>query len=72
LFFFLFARRDAWLRPGLVAQAAIFGGFVLGRTLGIILGGAPNAFIAALLVGEIVGVVVALVALWRLNTITAA
>lgn len=59
VFFYLFARRDAWLRPGLVAQASVFGGFVLGRTLGIVVGGAPNGFIALLLVGEIVGLIVA-------------
>src|SRR6266487_4874953 len=38
-FFLLFARRKAWLKPGLVAQAGIMGGFVLGRTVGIVLGG---------------------------------
>jgi len=38
-------------------------GFVLCRTLGIIIGGAPNPFIAAFLVGEIVGLAVALVLL---------
>jgi hypothetical protein len=63
-FFLLFARRDAWLRPGLVAQAGIMGGFVLGRTVGIVLGGAPNLFIAALLAGEVFMVAVALAA-WR-------
>jgi hypothetical protein len=45
LFFLLSARRDAWIRPGLVAQASVFGGFVFGRTLGIVIGGAPNGFI---------------------------
>jgi hypothetical protein len=73
-FFLLFARRDAWLRPGLVAQASIFGGFVLGRTLGIVIGGAPNPFIAALLAGEIFGLVVALVLLrqnqWQHSRVT--
>ena len=64
-FFFLFARREAWFRPGLIAQASIFGGFVVGRTVGIALGGAPNPFIGTLFVGEIVGLVVALVLLRR-------
>jgi uncharacterized protein DUF4345 len=63
LFLLLFARREAWLRPGLVAQASIFGGFVLGRALGIMIGGAPNLFISSLLAGEIVGLAVALVLL---------
>ena len=70
-FFLLFARSDAWLRPGLVAQAGIMGGFVLGRTVGIVLGGAPNLFIAALLAGEVLMVAVALVALRQLNGGTA-
>ena len=28
-FFLLFARQEAWFRPGLIAQASIFGGFAL-------------------------------------------
>ena len=71
-FFFLFARHEAWFRPGLIAQASIFGGFVLGRTVGIAIGGAPNLFIMALLVGEIVGLVVALVLLRQLGHSTRA
>jgi len=70
-FFLLFARSDAWLRPGLVAQAGIMGGFVLGRTVGIVLGGAPNLFIATLLAGEVFMVAVALVAVRQLNGGTA-
>ena len=66
-YFFLFAGRDAWLLPGLVAQASVFGGFVLGRTLGILAGGAPNGFIALLFGGEIVGLVVALALMRRLG-----
>lgn len=65
--FFLLARRDTWLLPGLVAQASVFGGFVLGRTVGMIVGGAPNAFIALLYAGEILGLVGALALLWRLR-----
>ena len=63
-FFLLFARRDAWLRPGLVAQAGVMGGFVLGRAVGILFDGAPSPFIAALLAGEVLMVIVALAA-WR-------
>lgn len=63
LFLLLFARRDSWLQPGLVALASIFGGFVLGRTLGIMIGGPPNLFIGGLLAGEIVGLIVALILL---------
>ena len=71
-FFLLFARHEAWFRPGLIAQASIFGGFVLGRTVGIAVGGAPNPFITALLVGEIVGLFVALVLLRHLPRSTGA
>jgi hypothetical protein len=66
-FFFVFARRDEWFRPGLVAQAGVMGGFVLGRTLGILLDGAPSSFIAALLAGEVLMAVVALRAWRQLN-----
>jgi hypothetical protein len=34
LFFLLFAGNDVWLRPGLVTQASIMSGLVLGRLLG--------------------------------------
>ncbi len=60
MFFVLSARRNDWLRPGLVAQASVFGGFVVGRTVGIAVGGAPNGVIALLLAGEVIGLVVAL------------
>ncbi len=66
-FFLVFAQRDAWTRPGLVAQIGVMGGFVLGRTIGIVLGGAPNLFIGALFAGEVFMVAVALAALRRLN-----
>jgi hypothetical protein len=66
-YFFLFARRDGWLLPGLAAQGSVFGGFVLGRTVGIVVGGAPNAFIALLYGGEITGLVTALALMWRLG-----
>ena len=55
-----------------IAQASIFGGFVLGRTVGIAIGGAPNLFIMALLVGEIAGLLVALVLLRQLSRSTRA
>ncbi len=63
----LFTRRDAWLRPGLVAQAGIMGGLVFGRTVGIVLDGAPNPFIAGLLASEVFMAAVALFALRKLN-----
>jgi hypothetical protein len=71
LFFLIFARRDAWLRPGLVAQSSIMGGLVLGRTLGIVLDGSPSRYLAFLLTVEVLAVVVALIALRRLNGSTA-
>jgi len=33
--------------------------FVLGRSVGIVFGGGPNAFIPSLLIGEIAGLIVA-------------
>lgn|SRR5574341_1269271 len=66
-FFLVFARRDAWVRLGLVAQVGVMGGFVLGRTVGIVLGGAPDLFISALLAGEVFMVALVLAALRRLN-----
>lgn len=59
-FFLLFARHQAWFRPGLIAQASIWGG-VLGRAVGMTMGGAPNPFIGTLFDGEIVRLVVPLV-----------
>ncbi len=67
VFLFLFARRDSWLRPGLVAEASIFGGFILGRVVGIMIGGPPNLFISSLLAGEIVGFAVTLILLHALD-----
>jgi len=63
IFWAMCARRAAWLRAGLVAQALVLGGFVFGRVCGIAFDGGANAAIYVLLVGEIVGVALALVAL---------
>jgi hypothetical protein len=60
VFFLLFSLRERWHTAGLVAQASIFGGFVLGRSVGIAIGGAPNAFIASLFIGEILGLGIAI------------
>ena len=65
IFWAMCAARAAWLRAGLAAQAVILGGFVFGRVVGIIFDGEANAAIYVLLAGEIVGVVLALVALKR-------
>lgn len=63
-FLLLFAPPPGMVSTGLIAQASIFGGVVLGRTVGIALGG-PNPFIGTLFVGEIAGLVVALALLRR-------
>ena len=63
IFFVLCALRDDWLRCGLAAQAVILGGFIFGRVIGIIVDGEPNAAIYVLLVGEIAGCALALIAL---------
>lgn len=63
IFFAFCAARAAWIRSGLVAQAFILGGFIFGRVIGIIVDGEPNAAIYGLLVGEIAGCALALIAL---------
>ncbi|HEX8458198.1 MAG TPA: DUF4345 family protein [Pyrinomonadaceae bacterium] len=63
VFWAMCATRNAWLRVGLAAQAVILAGFVFGRTFGIVFDGGANAAIYVLLVGEIVGVLLAVVAL---------
>ncbi|HEX8130031.1 MAG TPA: DUF4345 domain-containing protein [Pyrinomonadaceae bacterium] len=65
IFWAMCAKRAAWLRAGLSAQAVILGGFVFGRVAGIVIDGGANAAIYVLLFGEIVGVALALVALKR-------
>ncbi|HEV2800215.1 MAG TPA: DUF4345 family protein [Pyrinomonadaceae bacterium] len=59
--------RAAWLRAGLVSQAVVLAGFVFGRAFGIAFDGGANAAIYVLLVGEIVGVLLAVVALKQLG-----
>jgi hypothetical protein len=66
-FLLVFAFRDRWLRPGLVAQAAIFGGFVIARALSIAMGDTPNSFMKLLFAGEAIGLMVALVLLRALD-----
>lgn len=63
IFFALCAMKEAWVRPGLVAQAVILGGFIFGRVIGIIVDGQPNGAIYILLVGEVAGCALALFAL---------
>src|SRR5262249_49982 len=58
--FMLFSLRERWHAAGLVAQASIFAGFVLGRSVGIVIGGAANASMGSVLVGEIGGLGIAL------------
>jgi hypothetical protein len=65
VFWAMCAGRAAWLRAGLSAQAFILGGFVCGRTAGIVFDGEANAAIYVLLIGEVAGVALALVALKR-------
>lgn len=63
LYLLLCAQRPAWLGAGLAAQAAIMGGLVLGRTLGLIVDGPAIPFIYFLLAVEVVGLAIALYAL---------
>lgn len=65
LLMLVFTRHEPWLRLGLVALAVIVGGLVVGRTLGLLIDGPANPFLYALLISEITGLVIALVALRR-------
>ncbi len=60
--FFVYCARSL-LRPGLIALAFVAGGFVVGRTVGLIVDGMPNALIAFLYATEIGATIVALAAL---------
>jgi hypothetical protein len=60
LYLLLCAWREPWRRQGLVALAAIMGGLVLGRVLGLVLDGPANALLYLLLASEIAGLVLAL------------
>ncbi|TAF08929.1 MAG: DUF4345 domain-containing protein [Nostocales cyanobacterium] len=63
VFFALCSLRDELLRPGLIAQVAVLGGFIFGRVMGFIVDREPNVFIYVLLVGEILGLLIALIGL---------
>jgi Domain of unknown function (DUF4345) len=62
-FFALCSLRDELFFPGLIAQASILSGFIVGRFLGLFIDRHPNQFIYILLIGEIFGLVIALFAL---------
>jgi len=61
--FGLFSTRDEWLRFGLIAEISVLSGFIFGRVIGLIVDKEPNIFIYILLVGEIVGLLLAVAAL---------
>jgi hypothetical protein len=67
VFFLAAARRDAWLRPALFAQAAGFGGIVAARLIGILVDGSaePRIFLFAVVEGS--GAVLGAIALRRLT-----
>ena len=60
VFFALAARRAAWVRPGLVAQALAFGGLAAGRLLSLTLDGPPRVIGLALWAPELAGLALAL------------
>jgi hypothetical protein len=63
LFLLICAWRESWLRPGMMAQATILGGLVIGRVLGLLIDGPANPFIYLLLLSEIVGLVISIAVL---------
>jgi len=67
LLFFMLARRPDWLRPAMLVLAAMMGGLVVGRTVGIIVDGPPNFFEYSQLATEAFGLAVALLTLWHLD-----
>ncbi len=67
VFLLLCARRKGWLRLGVIALAFISGGLVLGRTVGLLLGGPAVLSIYALLGSEIAVLAIALLALRQID-----
>lgn len=65
LFFALASVRPAWHLPGLAAQLCIFGGLIAARVMSIAVSGRPGASIYIMLAGEVLGALIALVALRR-------
>lgn len=66
-FFFAAARRDAWLRPALFAQAAGFGGIVAARLVGIVVDGSAEPMIFLFAAVEGMGALLGAIALRRLT-----
>jgi hypothetical protein len=61
------SRRDAWVRPALAAQAAMLGGIVLARVIGIAVGGSAEPLILLFGAVEATGALLAIIALRRLR-----
>jgi hypothetical protein len=66
-FFLAAARREAWLRPALFAQAAGFGGIVIARLVGIVIDGSASPMIFLFAAIEGAGALLGAVALRRLG-----
>lgn len=65
-FFFAAARRDAWLRPALFAQAAGLGGIVVARLIGMLVDGSAEPMLFLFAAVEGTGALLGAVALRRL------
>lgn len=65
VFFAFAAARPAWHSPGLVAQLCIFGGLIAARVLSIAISGGPGSSVYIMLAGEVLGALLAVVALRR-------
>lgn len=61
------ARRDDWLRPALFAQAAVLGGIVIARLLGVLIDGSAEPMIFLFAAIEGAGAILGFVALRRLG-----
>ena len=68
LFVGLCARRTDWLRPGLIVSLLVIACIGMGRLVGIIVDGSPNAFMIVFLSTEVVSVALFAVAVRRVSS----
>jgi hypothetical protein len=67
LFFGLCAARPAWVRPGLVGSLLVVASIAGARVVGVVVDGAPNAFMLLLLSTEVIFVGLYTMALRQLS-----
>jgi hypothetical protein len=65
--FFIICLKETYIRLGLNLQSLSLGGLAFGRLVGLALDGMPKPLIIYFLIAEIAAVILAVVALWRLE-----